>query len=334
MKRVHIKVTVNGKVLPLVHDAVIREGRNQFTDTAVIRLPNRITDSGKKISDFIPLGAEVKIEIGYYPDLFTQFGGYVSQVIPERMASVKCENEMYTLKRQNIGKDIIQKNTTTKRMIEAIYSGELEVNETNIGDFTASASATVVDVLAELQSNYRIYSYFRGKTLVVGAENDSRQKREIKCSFQENVPSGESNYNIKDSTADEIAVKVSKVGRDGVVMNVFAYYDNTNNIIYSTESPFNKSVNEFNIGGGSDMSDSDMKALAKRRLEALSFTGVDGSVTIYGTEGNEGARHGDTAVVTDLAVPEKNGKFAIVEVVKRAGVNIGYRQDLILGISV
>ena len=80
-----------------------------------------------------------------------------------------------------------------------------------------------------------------------------------------------------------------------------------------------------------DFTKVDLRRLARIRLEALSFVGCDGSIVLYG---RPSAVQGDICNVIDFDVPEKNGEYAIVEVEKRFGVGIGYRQDLKLGISI
>lgn len=337
MLRINQKITINGLVLPFVSNVEIKSTRNDFTDTAIITLPNRIPQLNERISDKIAKGSSVKIELGYFPNLSTEFEGYVSQVIPEKTAVIQCENESYNIKRSSIGRDIIQKKTTLSKLIGAIYTGESFIDEINIGDWKVSKTSTVVDVLAELQSKFKIYSYFRGSVLIVGANSDPRQKQEITAHFQRNVPMGESSYNFKQAEADRIVVKATNINRSGQINEVYAYYDGSPAVIvFSKVATTSGAVNEFNIGGQSDLTESDLRVLAKTRLEALSFTGVDGSVTIYGPRrsGEFSAKHGDICNVIDLGVPEKNGKFAIVEVIKRFGVGVGYRQDLGLGITI
>ena len=77
-----------------------------------------------------------------------------------------------------------------------------------------------------------------------------------------------------------------------------------------------------------------MKRLAKIRLEALSFTGVDGSVNIFGTYENRFPVHGDNCNVISTEIPEKNGLYKIVEVETSFGVDIGLRHKLGLGLKV
>lgn len=332
MLRLNQRIIINGRVLPFVSTVEIKTTRNDFTDTAIINIPNKIPQLNQRISDLIEKGSDVKIELGYFPNLFTEFEGYVSQVIPEKTCTILCENEAYNLKRQSVGRDIIQKKTTLKKLIGAIYSASSFIDDINIGDWKISKTSTVIDVLAEIQSKFKIYSYFRGKTLIVGSNADPREKQEITAHFQRNIPIGESSFNFKEAEADKIVVKATNITRSGQINEVYAYYDGSPaQVVFSRVAPTSGAINEFNIGGQSDLNISDLETLAKSRLEALSFTGVDGTITTYGFPS---ATHGDIAVVTDLDIPEKNGKYSIVEVVKRFGVGTGYRQDLGLGITV
>lgn len=332
--RLNQRITINGKQLPFVEAVEIIDSRNKFTNTCVLTIPNRIPSRDNRISDIIEKGSPVKVELGYFPNLFTEFEGYVSEVVPEKLAIIKCENAAYNIKRQSIGQDIIQKSTTLKNLIGAIYTGEALIEDTNIGDFSVGATNTVIDVLAELQDKYKIYSYFRGDVLVVGATADTRTKQTITADFQRNVPEGESNFNFKEANADRIVVKVSSINRAGTISEIYAYYDNTPaEIVYSGVAPATGAVNEFNIGGQSDFETEDLKELARIRLEALSFTGVDGVVVTYPPIDQACATHGDICQVVDRDIPEKEGDYAIVEVTKRFGVGIGYRQNLGLGIS-
>lgn len=334
MLRLNQQITINDRILPFVSTVEIVDSRNNFTNTCTLTLPNKIPKRGKKISDIVKKGSSVKVELGYFPNIFTEFEGYVSQVIPEKTVQILCENEAYNVKRQSIGKDIIQKKTTLNKLISAIYTGDSVIADTNIGDFKITKTSTVLDVLAELQSKYKIYSYFRDTTLIVGAQADPREKQTIIADFQGNVPEGESSFNFKEADADRVVVKVSSISRAGVITEIYAYYDGSpSEIVYSKVAPTSGAVNEFSITGQSSFTETDLKDLAKIRLEALSFTGVDGSITTYPPLRSACATHGDICRVVDRDIPEKEGDYSIVEVVKSFGVGIGYRQRLGLGIS-
>lgn len=329
MLRLIQEIEIGENKLPFIATCEIYSSRNNFTDTARITIPNKIPSKGEKISDIIKKGDAVTIKLGYFQyNLFTEFTGYVSQVIPEKTATIICENEAYKAKRTSIGKDLILKNTDLETLLKNIWTGDYIVNNSNIGDISVSKNSTVIDVLSFIQSKYKIFSYFRGKTLIVGPKADTHISNYIPCNFQDNVPTGESSFNFKDADADKVVVKVTNINRQGTINTIYAYYDN-DTIVYSKTAPGIGAVNEFNIGGQTDFSEIDLKSLATIRLEALSYTGCDGTITIYGYPP---ASHGDIAVVSDTEIPEKNGNYAVMEVTKRFGYGIGFRQDLALGL--
>jgi len=331
-ERLYQGIFIDGKELPFVQNVVITTSRLNFTDTAVITIPNRIPQKGKKISDLIVKGSYVQIFLGYHPDLFLEFSGYVSQVIPEKTATILCENESYLYKRQSIGKDLILKTTDIQTLINSIYIGQAEIQNSNIGDWKISKNSTLLDVLSELQSKFKVYSYFRNKTLIVGANADTRTKQTITADFQRNLPLGESSLNFKKANDGKIIVKASSVNRAGVITEIYAFFaDETNAVTFQTTAPANGNVNEFKIGGQSGLTREDLENLAEIRLKALAFQGIDGSVTMYG---DVSVNHGDLITIRDREIPEREGTFSVVEVVKRFGTGVGYRQDVKLGITI
>lgn len=336
------EVCINGETLPFLTTGRVVTSRNVFTDIAEILLPNRINSRGKRISDLIPKGGTIKISIGYYPNVRTIFEGCISEVIPEKTCIIRAENEAYRYKRQSIGKDVILKATTVKKLLDTIiaeFPSELKltykVGSINIGDWKVTKTSTLLDVLAELRDKFRLYCYFRGETLVIGPEADSFNFEEKIAKFENgNVPLGESNFNFKEASSDNTVVQATAINRSGQITEVFCYYNSKNEIVFGDVAPTSGQISEFSINGQSDFSKSDLKELAKRRLEALSFTGVDGSITTYAPISGRFNTHGDNLKVETKEVPEKNGIYKIVEVEYTFGVGIGIRQKNGLGIRI
>lgn len=331
-KQIIHEITIDGKTIPLVTNCTIKTSRNSFTDTAEILVPNRLSDRNKKISDLIVKGSPVTIKLGYAPDLTTEFEGFVSNVIPDRLCLIKCEDQSYNLKRQSIGKDIILKSTTLKELISTIYRGETLVFDANIGDWSITKTSTVVDVLAELQDKYKVYSYFRSGVLIVGAQADETENKEVLCHFQKNLPLNASGYSLREAQDERIIINAKSINRKGEINEVFTYYDgNPQSIKHDKIKPTSGVINDFFIGGQSDITFDQLKKLAELRLEAVTFTGAEGSIVMFGVPS---VQHGDIANVIDLEVSEKSNKFSIVTVTKTFGRGIGYRQSLGLGISI
>jgi len=331
-KQIIHEILIDGKKVPLVTNVTIKSSRNSFTDTAEIYIPNRLSQRNKKISELIVKGSPVVIKLGYDPDLVVEFEGFVSNVIPDKLCVVKCEDQSYNLKRQSVGKDIIQKATTIKKVLDAVYTGKMEVFDAYIGDWSITKTSTVIDVLAELQDKFKVYSYFRSGVLVVGAQADKTENKTVTCHFQKNLPLNASGYSLRDPKQERIVVNAKSINRKGEINEIFTYYDgNPEKVVHDEVAPTSGVVNEFHIGGQSDFTIARLKTLAEIRLKALTFTGAEGSIVMFGVPS---VKHGDIAKVIDLDVSEKDNKFSIVGVTKTFGKGVGYRQSIDLGISI
>lgn len=336
MLRLYQEITAGSFVFPFCTNVEIQSTRNNFTDTAIISLPNRIPGSRERISDVLAQGTPITIKLGYYPDLFTEFTGYISQIVPNRTAVIKCENESYVWKRRSQENDIIQKNTTVRKVISALYNGELDIQDGNIGDWKISKNSTLIDVLNELYKKFRMYSYFRGTKLVVGATAESRAKASINAvtdGINGNVPIGETSIEFQSATAEQLVVKGVSVNRAGKVTEVYAFFESptSNEVVFSTTKPATGNIQQFNINGQVPLTESDLQELCRTRLLAVSRTGINGTVTIYG---NQFAQHGDNCVLSSSETPEINGTYSIDSVTVGFGVGVGYRKTLGLGIKI
>jgi hypothetical protein len=84
------------------HEFETDESYGHLTDTAMVTLPRKITQSG------IPLftGADpifkrkdkIKIEAGYFPNRATLFEGFISHVSANIPVQLECENYMFLFK--------------------------------------------------------------------------------------------------------------------------------------------------------------------------------------------------------------------------------------------
>ena len=72
-----------------------------LTDSAEIVLPRRIKYfAGKDLKELLSAGDQVKIELGYDSNLYTEFEGYISLIGWGVPVTIRCEDEMYNLKRK------------------------------------------------------------------------------------------------------------------------------------------------------------------------------------------------------------------------------------------
>ncbi|MFL0089684.1 hypothetical protein [Tenacibaculum maritimum] len=177
-----VKVTINEQIQFTAVDSVqIENTVTKFSDLATISLPRefknaRLKNQGlslikRNILDFIKPGYSIKIEAGYDGDLATEFVGYISEVGAEIPLQLKCEDEMYQLKRKpKINKTFASVSLENLiRFIAPEY--EIEALQMPLGKFMIQ-NATPFKVIEELKSQYGIRCYFLDKKLVAGLSID------------------------------------------------------------------------------------------------------------------------------------------------------------------
>lgn len=334
MLRPWTRITIGDKkIINYVQSVEVESRRNEFTDKATIVLSNNIAELGGKVSEVFKLGDKVTIEMGYFPNIDTRFNGYISEIIPDRTCTIVCEDESYIYKRDSIGQNISQNNTTTTELFEEIYKALKLVFKAKIGDWRVSKNASVVDILNKMRQQLSIYSYWRNDKLIVGGglNEEDIEPRVIIADFQGNVPEGESSINLKEATSEQVIVKGESKKRDGSKIIVYGTYSKGNEIVLSDTLPVKGRVtSNINLGENDSIDKETLQDAVTRKLQAISYTGVNGNVTIYG---EPAVRHGDNVRLKDATRPEIDGLFKCVGVVTSFSVDNGFRQNLELGIK-
>ena len=320
-------------LLGLASSILIESRRNEFTDRATLQIVNQIPGLGLKISDTFKQGDPIAIEMGYYPNKETIFEGYISEIIPDQTATIICEDEAYLYKRTTIDKSILLRNTTTTELFNQIFTGEKRIFDAGIGDIKILKDASLFDILNLMRDKFSLYSYFRNGVLIVGGglnENLGTEKL-ITADFQGNVPVGESSINFKEATADQTIVKGVSQQRSGEKIIVYATYGKGNEIVVSDTKPSGSITGNIDLGENDQIDKATLEDAVRRKLQSISFTGVNGNVVIYG---EPRVQHGDNIKLIDNTRPEINDNYKCVGVITSLDVDGGYRQSLELGIKV
>lgn len=301
----------------LVHTCVIDSDRNKFTETATIRLPNRLRTKNRKITDFIKINDPVTIELGYAPELNLIFTGYVSKIDPDSPVTVTCENEAFVWKQKSIGPFTGRKLKLSELMAGVGYTGVLSLGtDPEVGDWVVEKNNTVINVLEELRNKFGLLSYWRkDKTLYI-AEDFGSVGSDAKFSFQSNIISSDLDFIVNAGDIQPISHGVS-IQRDNKKIELFAYYLDGEETVSKTQPP--GILNTMNVPY---ISESALSDLIKRRLPRLRNDGIKGSFTAFGAPRVE---HGDNAVLIDNKFEERNGTWKIQRVETSFGVG-GFRQ--------
>jgi hypothetical protein len=316
MLRLNSEITIGKLKFTFVTNLQINKSWETLTDTAVISLPNNIRKKNKLIKDLIKVNDEVTIKLGYFPNLVTRFTGYISKIIPDSPLKIMCEDEAFKLKQEFL-ESYVKKPVTLETLIKDNYSGEIKVNDADLGGFSISKGATLIKVLQEIRTTYKLYGWFRNGVLNVGLPFDGTGITES-FKFQRNIIDGSSLVFTNDNDLKTVAYGVSVLS-DGSKVELYTYYEN--NEIKTSETNPGGNLNTMKIPGISKVK---LTKLLERWLPNLHFTGYKGSFTTFGEPVVD---HGDIAELSDLKFPERDGKYIIKSVQINFGTN-GYRQTI------
>lgn len=326
MRRLYSHITIGDFVFKFVTNVSIALSRETFTDTAVIELPNRIKDkqtgNRRYITDYIKVNDPVTIKLGYYPNLYTRFTGYVSGVTPDSPMRIKCEDESFKLKQKTVG-PYSASDTTLSALLSDLYDGVTDITDATIGDIRIDQYATLVNVFDDLKRRFGIRSYFVDGVLTVFKEpKDSGTDRAL--SFQENIISH--SLEFQDSEALNVISHGVSEQSDGTKIERYAFYDSTGSVKVQSLKP----AGTLNTFKWPDITEAALDEIITRRLPNLYYSGIKGNLTTFGYEPIE---HGDNVVLSDNEYEEREGTYKVKAVNIDFGQS-GYRQTVELDAKV
>jgi hypothetical protein len=281
------------------------------TDTAEIILPRNVTDFNRqKVSEVFQAGDPVTIKLGYNGELYEEFTGYISQAPAGIPLVIKCEDEMYKLKRRTV--NISLKNCTLKQLLQAIGPGyTIQCDETKLMGTMRFPNKTASEVFEELKKQ-GVNCYFEGKTL--HAMDVSTRYSDNTVSVVIEDTAGES---LNQKAIEEVLVIIRLLRKIGKKLKVEFGDKNAGTRINRDYS------------GDSAMTEAQMLSEAKKLYTAAKQPGLDGDVTLFGLPR---VKHGYKLNITSVLYPEKKGTYYIDTVSKTANQN-GYRQVCKIGIK-
>lgn len=297
-----------------VNSVEINSSYENFTDTAKIVLPRKLSFEGKDLfsgaNALFKRGDQVKIELGYYPNLVTRFDGYISYVNGSLPVEIECEDKMFLLKQTTVSKYAVA-STSLKDLLTAVLPSNIEFNalDVQLGSFRIS-NATVSKILDTLKSDYGFYSYFVNGVLHVGFPSNASDTVTEEFLFEKTIiDDSELKYQLK----DEMFIKVVAISMqsDNSKKEVTVGDSDGSQRTFYTYNDTDSALNEF----------------ANLKLNEIKYTGYTGSFLTFG---EPFVRHGDVAKLSSTKLPERDGNYEIVGVTTTFGMD-GYRQNIQLG---
>ena len=165
MERLFCEIKVGENKFDFVTDIEIVSTWKEFTDTAKLTIPKRITKNGELITNgtgsIFKRGDKVEIKLGYFPNLTLRFSGYVSAVKIATPIEIEIENQMFLLKQSTFTKSY--KKVDLKTLLNDMIGGKIAINsvDADLGAFRIT-NVTPLQVLDKLKKTYYLDFFVQG----------------------------------------------------------------------------------------------------------------------------------------------------------------------------
>lgn len=299
-------------VLHRVHEMEFKSGFKEMVSKGSISLPRNVSDFDKrKVSEVFQRGDALTIYWGYNGKLNEEFSGYISRVGADIPIKLEIEDEMFKVKQLPV--NYSAKSTTLESLYKTIIPGYTINALEGVALGTVRLAKTQVGPVADkLQSDWGLYTWMDGKTVVCGKYYATKTDVPIVDFFLgRNCVSTSLNYRRK----DEVRIKIKAIStlHNGKKITVDGIGDADGN---------ERQLTFYNI-----LVKAELQELAQKEYERFKQDRFDGSFTAFGTPT---VKHGMKVRLSSSLYPDRNGVYYVESVSKTFNIN-GIRQDITLG---
>lgn len=294
-----------------VSEVKIESSWKMLTGTAEIVFPRKTRDFREKdINELFREGDPVEVLLGYNGDLYTEFTGYVTTVSAGIPVKLRCEDEMFALKRKTV--NVSLQSTTLEKLLKAIAPGyDVECYDVEIGSVRYSG-VTAAQVLEDITRKTGLRACFIDGVLHCGKISGERPgQKPVNVFLEKNAVSEELNNTNNGEVKIQVkAVSILKGGKK-LEVNVGDSGGTTKRLSYvgiTVKAELEKRAME------------DLERLKKRTRE--------GSIVLFGLPR---VISGQAVKVTSEICPGLNGTYHAGKVTKEFSDNATYRQKIELG---
>ena len=299
-------------VLHIVSSCTITSAWKQLTDTAEVVLPRKIrTFEGKQLQEVFNPGDPIRIALGYNGELTEEFSGYVLSVSRGIPVTIRCEDEMYKLKRKTVSYS--RKSVTLGQMLKDLipeYEIETSYGNTELGAVRYS-NMLVSAILDDIQKKTGIYCFFRNNVLHVGNAYSDKELESVNIHLERNAVS----QDLQQSGGDYEVTAIALLN-GGKKMEAQAGTKGAESFRFTLDSKDEKITADV------------LKETAKRIYENLKKQKYKGGIELFGVPV---VRHGMVLELKSEVTPEMDGKYLVEKVEKTFSDNATYRQKVDLG---
>jgi phage protein D len=305
------KITIGGYVFEHVHNLKILRSRRTLVDVAEIRMPNNY--EGRYLASIIRAGDPVEIMLGYDGELFTEFTGFVSEIQPRTPVVIKCEDQMYELKRRN-PEAVSWKQVTLREVLAYLVpEGTIQAPQLTLSPFYIKKDMSVAKALQKIQESFGLDVYYRGGVVYAGLaymDPVATSMDPVIYDLQLNVITPQLTYR----RADDVLIKVKAI----------SLLSDNKKIETSVGDPDGelRTLHFYNVTSANEL-----KGMAEEKLDSLKYDGYQGSLLTFGIPRCD---HGQVARLQNDKYGARDGSYFIDAVTITFGVS-GYRREVYIG---
>ena len=309
------RVTIGPYVWPTLSEFEGTSTWKSIGDQATLKLAGLRS----KLEKVISTGMKAKVEMGYDGQYFTEFDGYVAEIMPNVPFTVRLEDAAYQLKRQTVTKS--WKHVTLKQVLEYLYDGPLSISvpDVDLSPFRLDR-VSKYKALEKIKEEFGLTIYFRGTTLFAGLAYTDKQAKDV-------VLYRLTGNQVRQLPPNIVASDLTYKQREDVRVGVRAISILRNNKRVEAKvgdaDGDQLTMHFYNI-----TSESALKKLASEKMDLLKFEGYRGTLTAFGIPRVE---HGMAAQLRDVLYPEREMKVFVDEVKTTVSKSGGFRRAVTLG---
>lgn len=307
------QISIEGlKPINYVHQVEIESTAGELSDTCTVQLPNL----KKRSEQLLTVGKGVEVKLGYDGNLHTEFRGYIVEVKPQTPFEIKCEDELYQLKRSGQITKSYESIMLSDLLKELLPNVELAegLPQVQLDNFLVK-NATKAQVLQELKEKYGLEIYYRSGVIWAGLPfTENAEQKVVKYHFQKNIVSENLTYQKKENV--KIKVKARSILQDNSKIEVEV----------GDADGEQRSLFYYNI-----TSEAELKKIAEADLIKYQYEGYKGSFMAFGVPR---VAHSQVVSLQDDFYPDRpQGQYLVKSVKTSFGVN-GFRREVELGLRV
>jgi len=299
-----------------VSEVSVSRSIHSIMETAIIKVPSvaRITKKGKVLpgnvvtGNLFSAGDPVIIKLGYYPQLRTEFKGFIVKCKTGMPLEIECEGYSYLLKRNNA--NAFYEHITVKALLEQAVTlpgkesirvvCDINMELSNIRLQNANGYTVITDI-AKYTDGCLTCFFTDPQTLWCGLIYTAW------ANGRNSLQAGGTNYRQGYNTLNENSLVVKNV-KDNPIEVTYQNKLPNGNMIRQTSDAFTNATKKHSKILSNITDEAMLKTLANEKAYMLNYTGYEGNMTTFL---DPYITAGSIADITDRRYPDRDGKYLV-----------------------